>query len=169
MLTHAFNAMPGIHHRAPGPVTAAALDNRVIIELILDGHHVDPSVAALLFAATPGRIAIVTDAMAGAGLPDGEFTLGTLDVTVSGGIARLRGTETIAGSTATQDVSLRLAIEEAHIAPATAIEALTLTPARALGMDLHHGLLAPGFTCDAVRLTPEWSVLDVWADGHHVA
>jgi len=169
MLTHAFNAMPGIHHRAPGPIVAAFSDNRVVIELILDGHHVDPSVAALLFAATPGRIAIVTDAMAGAGLPDGDFTLGTLEVTVSGGVARLRGTETIAGSTVTQDVALRIAIEELHIPPSAAVEALTLTPARALGMEWHRGLLAPGFSSDAVRLSPDWGVLDVWANGLHIS
>jgi len=103
--------------------------------------------------------------MAGAGLPDGDFTLGTLEVTVSGGGARLRGTETIAGSTVTQDVALRIAIEEAHISPSVAIEALTLTPARVLEMGGNHGLLTPGYSADAVRLAPDWRVLDVWANG----
>jgi N-acetylglucosamine-6-phosphate deacetylase len=67
LLTHAFNAMPGIHHRAPGPVVAAFDDERVTIEIVLDGHHVHPDVAALAFTAAPDRVALATDAMAAAG------------------------------------------------------------------------------------------------------
>lgn len=165
VLTHAFNAMPGIHHRAPGPVVAAFDDERVTLELILDGKHVHPSVANLAFGAAPGRIALVTDAMAAAGSEDGDYTLGTLNVAVRDGLAMLRGTTTIAGSTLTQDRALRIAMRDAHIAPAAAVEALTLTPARALGLDHRHGLLAPGFVADAVRLDHEWHVAGVWADG----
>ena len=69
ILTHAFNAMRGIHHRAPGPVVAALRDERVTLELIADGVHVHPDVVSLAFAAAPSRIALITDAMAAAGLP----------------------------------------------------------------------------------------------------
>lgn len=165
ILTHAFNAMPGIHHRAPGPVTAAFGDDRIVIELILDGEHVHPQVAALLFAEAPGRIALITDAMAAADSPDGDYALGTLDVTVLQGLARLRGTSTIAGSTLTQDVALRFAMEITELSPTAAIEAVTLTPARALGLEHQHGLLAPGYVADAVLLTPDWQVTEVWANG----
>ncbi|CAN5302081.1 N-acetylglucosamine-6-phosphate deacetylase [soil metagenome] len=165
VLTHAFNAMPGIHHRAPGPVTAAFDDERVTLELILDGKHVHPSVARLAFGAAPGRIALVTDAMAAAGSEDGDYTLGTLNVAVRDGLAMLRGTTTIAGSTLTQDRALRIAMRDAGIAPAAAVEALTLTPARALGLDHRHGLLAPGYVADAVLLDHDWHVTGVWADG----
>lgn len=165
LLTHAFNAMPGIHHRAPGPVVAAFDDDRVTLELILDGKHVHPSVAHLAFGAAPGRIALVTDAMAAAGSDDGDYTLGSLNVAVRDGLAMLRGTATIAGSTLTQDRALRIAMRDAGIAPAAAVEALTLTPARALGLDHRHGLLAPGFAADAVLLDNEWHVAGVWADG----
>ena len=165
LLTHAFNAMPGIHHRAPGPVVAAFDDERVILELILDGKHVHPSVAHLAFGAAPGRIALVTDAMAAAGSVDGDYTLGDLNVAVRDGLAMLRGTATIAGSTLTQDAALRCAVNEAGVSAKDAVAALTLTPARALGLEHRHGMLAPGFAADAVLLDHSWHVTGVWADG----
>ncbi|HEU4808411.1 MAG TPA: N-acetylglucosamine-6-phosphate deacetylase [Homoserinimonas sp.] len=165
ILTHAFNAMPGIHHRAPGPITAAFEDHRVTVELILDGLHVHPHVAAIAFRAAPGRMALVTDAMAAAGSDDGDYRLGSLNVSVRDGLAVLRGTNTIAGSTLTQDHALRCAIAQAGIAPADAITALTSTPARALGLGDQFGRLAPGFAADAVLLDAEWRVEEVWANG----
>jgi len=169
IVTHVFNAMPGIHHRAPGPVVAAFEDDRVTLELILDGEHVHPDVAAMVFASAPGRVALVTDAMAAAGSHDGDYTLGSLTVTVHEGIARLRGTPTIAGSTLTQDVALRIAVTRSRVEPNRAVEALTLTPARALGLGHRHGLLAPGFAADAVLLDHDWRVTGVWADGRPLA
>ena len=163
MLTHAFNAMPGIHHRAPGPVVAAFDDDRVTLELILDGVHVHPSVAQLAFGAAPGRIALVTDAMAAAGSIDGDYTLGAMTVAVRDGLAMLRGTSTLAGSTLTQDAALRLALT--IVPPADAVAALTITPARALGLDQRHGMLEPGYVADAVLLDHRWNVTAVWADG----
>src|SRR5690606_7124782 len=82
ILTHAFNAMPGIHHRAPGPVLAAAADRRIVLEAIADNIHLDPAVIKLLFDSAPGRVALVTDAMAAAGSADGEYDLGAVRVTV---------------------------------------------------------------------------------------
>ncbi len=168
LLTHAFNAMPGIHHRAPGPVVAAFEDVRVTIELILDGKHVHPDVVHLAFAAAPDRIALVTDAMAAAGSVDGDYTLGSLNVAVRNGLAMLRGTDTIAGSTLTQDSAFRQAMRDAHIPPRDAIAALTHTPARALGLDHRHGMLAAGFAADAVLLDHEWRVVEVWANGQRI-
>jgi N-acetylglucosamine-6-phosphate deacetylase len=165
ILTHAFNAMPGIHHRDPGPVVAAFDDERVTLELILDGKHVHPSVAHFAFGAAPGRIALVTDAMAAAGSVDGDYTLGSLNVAVRDGLAMLRGTNTIAGSTLTQDSAFRQAMRDARITPTEAIAALTRTPARALGLEHRHGMLAAGYAADAVVLDHEWRVTAVWADG----
>jgi len=165
IVTHAFNAMPGIHHRAPGPLVAAFEDDRVTIELILDGQHVHPDVAAMVFASAAGRVALISDAMAAAGSVDGDYDLGSLRVTVREGLALLEGTTTIAGSTLTQDVALRLAIQRAGVAPSAAVKALTHTPARALGLHHRHGLLAPGFAADAVLLEHDWSVSEVWANG----
>jgi N-acetylglucosamine-6-phosphate deacetylase len=165
LLTHAFNAMPGIHHRAPGPIVAAMQDDRVILELILDGLHVHPDVARLTFTEAPGRVALITDAMAAAGSDDGDYRLGTLNVTVAGGLAVLSGTDTIAGSTLTQDAALRIAIEAANIEPHRAVEALTLTPARVLGREHELGLLKSGYAADAVLLDHEWRVRSVWGAG----
>ena len=165
ILTHAFNAMPGIHHRAPGPVVAAFDDERVTLELIVDGMHVHPSVVHLAFGLAPGRIALVTDAMAAAGSKDGDYTLGSRQVSVRDGLATIRGTSTIAGSTLTQDAALRRAMTEARISPLDAVTALTLIPARALGLDHRHGLLSPGYVADTVLLDHAWNVTEVWAAG----
>lgn len=168
MLTHAFNAMPGIHHRAPGPVAAAFDDERVVLELVLDGVHVHPSVARVAFRSARGRIALVTDAMAAAGSADGFYRLGSLNVTVKDGIAVLNGTSTIAGSTLTQDVALRTALS-AGIDEAAAIEALTATPARVLGRRSEWGMLAAGFAADLVVLDADLRVERVWAAGGEIA
>ncbi len=165
ILTHAFNAMPGIHHRTPGPIIAAFEDDRVTLELIMDGKHVHPRVVQLAFGAAPGRIAFVTDAMAAAGYTDGDYSLGTMTVAVRDGLAMLRGTTTIAGSTLTQDSALRQAMRDVKIVPTDAIAALTVTPARALGLEHRYGLLAPGFAADAVLLDHEWHVQRVWGNG----
>lgn len=169
ILTHAFNAMNGIHHRAPGPIVAAFEDERVTIELILDGVHVHPDVAGMTFRAAPGRIALVTDAMAAAGSSDGDYRLGTLNVTVRDGLAVLRGTDTIAGSTLTQDAALRCAVQHADVHPVTAIGALTAVPAQALGLEHRLGYLRPGYAADAVVLDAGLHVERVWASGALVA
>ena len=165
LLTHAFNAMPGIGHRAPGPVIAAFEDDRVALELILDGEHVHPDVAALTFRSAPRRIALITDAMAAAGASDGDYELGTLTVEVRHGAAHIAGTDTLAGSTLTQDRALRFAIEHVRVDPVVAVAALTLTPATVLGLASRHGLLAAGFAADAVQLDSRWQVEHVWANG----
>lgn len=165
LLTHAFNAMPGIHHRAPGPVMAAIENPEVTLELILDGLHVDPVVAGLLFREAPGRVALITDAMAAAGASDGDYQLGGLNVTVHDGLAVLSGTDTIAGSTLTQDAALRNAVTLAGIDPVHAVTALTRTPARVLGEEHRLGRLHAGYVADAVLLDHEWNVRTVVADG----
>lgn len=168
LVTHAFNAMAGIGSRHPGPVGAALADERVTLELILDGRHVDPLVAQLLFTAAAGRVALVTDAMAAAGSGDGAYQLGTLAVVVRDGVAMVEGTGTLAGSTLTLDAALRRAVTELRIDPADAVAAVTSTPARALGLDDRFGLLAEGFAADAVLLDADWQVQRVWAAGREL-
>lgn len=169
ILTHAFNAMNGIHHRAPGPIIAAFEDDRVTIELILDGIHVHPDVAALAFRAASGRVALVTDAMAAAGAHDGDYRLGSLDVTVNDGRAAITGTDTIAGSTLTLDVAFRNAIMLAGLTPIDAVAAVTMVPAHALGLNHRLGRLAAGYAADAVILDHEFRVQRVWANGNAIA
>lgn len=164
ILTHAFNAMPPLHHRLPGPVGAAAADDRVTLEIIADGVHLDPAVVRIAFAAAPGRIALVTDAMAAAGASDGHYDLGSLSVEVTDGIARLAGGGAIAGSTLTQDAALRCAVASG-VALADAVAALTRVPAHAIGRVDDLGSLAPGMLADAVLLSAELDVRAVWVEG----
>ncbi|WIB77182.1 N-acetylglucosamine-6-phosphate deacetylase [Curtobacterium sp. MCPF17_002] len=168
LLTHAFNAMPGLHHRAPGPIGAAVADDRVALELILDGVHVHPVVATTLFRAAPGRVALITDAMGAAGAADGSYRLGSLDVTVTDGVAHVAGTDTIAGSTLTQDVALRNAVTRAGRTLPEAVAALTSVPAAALGLGDRLGRLAPGFAADLVALSPSLEVQRVWGAGREL-
>ena len=168
ILTHAFNAMNGIHHRAPGPVLAAAASPSVTLEIINDGVHVHPEVVRLAFAVAPGRIALITDAMAAAGSDDGTYQLGSLSVTVMDGVARLSEGKSIAGSTLTLDEALRRAVVEVGIDLTDAVTALTSTPARAIGRAADLGQLAPGFAADAVLFDGEFRVVSVWAAGVRV-
>ena len=173
LLTHAFNAMPGIGHREPGPVVAAIRDERVTAELVLDAVHVHPDVARLLLDAAPGRVALITDAMAAAGAADGTYRLGSLDVAVTDGVARLRQPDgspgSIAGSTLTLDHALRGATQLAGMSLPAAVAALTWVPARALGLDDRLGRLAPGYAADAVLLSEACEVRAVWGAGRRLA
>ena len=169
ILTHAFNAMRGLHHREPGPVAAATRDPRLVLELIADGVHVHPEVVRMVFASAPGRVALVTDAMAAAGASDGHYDLGSLGVDVVAGVARLSDGGAIAGSTLTQDAALRWCVETAGIELPAVVAALTETPARAIGRGDDLGRLLPGFAADAVLLDDALRVTGVWCDGARVA
>lgn len=121
--------------------------------------------ARLAFAAAPGRVALVTDARAAAVSGDGDYELGSMSVTVRGGHAVLTGTDTIAGSTLTQDLALSQAIDVVGVTPSEAVAAMTIVPARALGLGNRFGLLEPGYAADAVVLDDPGQVTEVWADG----
>jgi N-acetylglucosamine-6-phosphate deacetylase len=172
LLTHAFNAMPGIGHRKPGPIVAAIRDERVTAELILDGVHVHPDVARLLLDAADGRVALITDAMAAAGAADGAYKLGSLDVAVVDGVARLTGPDgapgPIAGSTLTLDRGLRAATQLCGMPLRSAVTALTWVPARVLGLDQRLGRLAPGYAADAVLLSGAFEVRAAWGAGRRL-
>lgn len=138
--THLFNAMRPVHHREPGPVTALVEDPRVTVEMIGDGVHLHPSLYRVVCdLAGPDRVTLVTDAMAAAGMPDGSYRLGTLDVDVTGGVAHVAGTDTIAGSTATMDRLFRFALEhgegEPDAALLQAVRQTSVNPARTVGFD----------------------------------
>jgi N-acetylglucosamine-6-phosphate deacetylase len=165
LLTHAFNAMPGLHHRAPGPIGAALERPGVVLELIADGLHVHPIVIAALFRMAPGRVALITDAMAAAGVGDGTYLLGSLQVEVRDGAARL-ASGSLAGSTLTLDAAIRTVVA-AGIPLAEAVLATTATPARAIGRpDL--GTLEVGAPADAVLLSTSLHVETVWAAGRRL-
>jgi N-acetylglucosamine-6-phosphate deacetylase len=168
LLTHAFNAMPGIRSREPGPVAAALRAEHVTLEVINDGVHVHPDAVRLLLAAAPGRVALVTDAMAAAGAGDGVYALGSRRVVVDGGVARLEGSDTLAGSTLTQDAAVRRAVLELGLPLGAAISAVTEVPAAAIGRGPDLGRLDPGYAADAVLLDDDLAVTAVWAAGQRL-
>ncbi|MBO0829786.1 MAG: N-acetylglucosamine-6-phosphate deacetylase [Streptosporangiales bacterium] len=150
--THLFNGMRPLHHREPGPVLACLAAAEVTCELINDGTHLaDPVVA---YAASSEHVALVTDAMAAAGMPDGVYRLGTMRVRVVDGVARLAEGDTIAGSTLTMDVAVRRAILDVGLTWPLVARAAALTPARVLGLDHLVGSLEPGKRADLVVLDP---------------
>lgn len=137
--THLFNAMRPIHHREPGPVIALLEDPRVTVEVIADGVHVDPALYRhVTRSAGDDRVALVTDAMAAAGMADGAYTIGPLAVDVTDGVAHLAETRTIAGSTATMDRLFRFAVEHSDLpadeALLLAVRQSSINPAHALGL-----------------------------------
>lgn len=164
--THLYNAMPGLHHREPGPVLGLVDDPRVWLELVADGVHVHPELLAATMRCAPGRVVLVTDAMAAAGCADGDYPLGDLAVEVRGGVARLAGQDTIAGSTLTLDAAVRLVVA-AGIDWRDALRAATILPAWYLGLDAV-GELRPGAWADAVVLDAAWGVRGVLRHGSWV-
>ncbi|TQC42830.1 N-acetylglucosamine-6-phosphate deacetylase [Rhodococcus sp. WS4] len=156
--THLFNAMPPLHHRAPGPVAAflaAAGRGDIVVELIADGVHLAPETVSMVFDTVgPEQIVLVSDAMAAAGVSDGDYELGPLDVRVSQGVARLATTDgsegAIAGGTARLLDVVRTTVFDSGIGLADAVAAATRTPARLLGLESERGTLAPGRRADIV-------------------
>lgn len=150
--THLFNGMPAIHHRSPGPVPALLGADDVVCELIPDGVHLhDGMLRFAVGAAGPRRIALVTDAMAAAGRPDGRYDLGGQPVVVTDGVARLARDGALAGSTLTMDAAVRRATAAGVSIVATCRMAAT-TPARVLGLGDRLGALSPGLRADLVVL-----------------
>ncbi|WP_234783952.1 N-acetylglucosamine-6-phosphate deacetylase [Mycobacteroides immunogenum] len=130
--THLFNAMRPVHHREPGPIPALLESPAVTIELIADGVHIHPAIYRMVLATVgPDRIALVTDAMCAAGMPDGAYQLGQLPVRVAGGEARLPD-GTIAGSTASMAELYRFA--ETQAGARIAALQTSVNPRRAVGI-----------------------------------
>lgn len=155
VLTHAFNGMHGLAHRAPGPVAAAFDCDWVTLEVIADGHHVDPRMVQLLHDNAPGRVALISDAMAAAGMPDGEYLLGELPVRVVDGLPRLLDQAGELGSIAGSTLRLLQAVNRVcgwGFATGQALAAASRVPARALGVDGVYGSLQPGRSADFVVL-----------------
>ena len=166
--THLFNAMRPIHHREPGPVIALLEDPRVSVEVIADGVHVDAALYRHVSrSAGDDRVSLVTDAMAAAGMADGTYRIGPLAVEVADSVARLAGTDTIAGSTATMDQLFRFAVAGSGLprdeALLTAVRQSSVNPARALG--LPSAELTAGSRADLVVLDADLMVTDVLFGG----
>lgn len=170
-VTHLFNAMPSLHHRSPGPVSAclsAARAGNAVVELIADGVHLAPETVQTVFELVGAdNIALVTDSMAATGLQDGHYRLGPLAVTVEGSVARVDGTGAIAGGTATLLDVVRSAVK-AGVAMRDAITSATAVPAAVLGLSRQAGDLRAGMPADVVVVDPQLNLAGVLRRGEWV-
>lgn len=144
-MTHLYNAMPGIGHRAPGPIVAAQ-EAGAEVELITDGVHIHPATVRFTFRVFGAdRVILISDSMMACGLPDGHYSLGGQAVAVRGRRAVLTAQPgTIAGSATCLYDCLRRAVLEMDVPLADAVRAAALNPARSIGIEADYGSLAPG-------------------------
>lgn len=163
-VTHLFNAMPPLLHRAPGVIGAACENEQVTAELIGDGLHVHPSVVRLAYRAFgPARLCLISDSLSCCGCENGVYWLGGQQVFLDGAIARLAD-GTIAGSAnhlfgiLKQTVSMGIPLEDA-------VRMATYNPAKVLGVEQEVGQIAPGRRADFLVCTPDLQLRQVWLGG----
>jgi N-acetylglucosamine-6-phosphate deacetylase len=161
-VTHLFNAMRPFGHRDPGVAGTALARADVVVQLIADGVHLAPETILATWRAARGRIVLVSDLISASGLGDGTFRLGTVDVTVEGGVSRLAD-GTLAGAVRPLAWGLRMLVE-LGVPIVEAVDAVTRTPARLLGRD-DIGVLRPGSAADLVVLDDNFAVASVLAGG----
>ena len=162
-LTHLYNAMPGIHHRKPGPIGAGSERENVVAELICDGQHVHSSAVRMAFKLFPGRICLISDALRCCGMPDGQYTLGGQDVWLQNGAAHLAD-GTLAGSAANLYDCMRKAVEFG-IPKEQAILAATFIPAREIGCEAEIGSIVVGMPANFVICDEMLSRKTVYLEG----
>ena len=144
-MTHLYNAMPGITHRAPGPILAA-LEKGAEVELITDNVHIHPAVVRFTFHTFgDDHMILIADSMMACGLPDGQYSLGGQAVTVKGRRATLTEQPgTIAGSATCLYDCMKVAVKEMNVPLESAVRAASENPARSIGIDNDYGSLAAG-------------------------
>lgn len=166
LVTHAYQAMHDIAHRAPGIVGAATQTPGVRLELIVDGVHNHDAVVAMTFASAPRRIVLITDAAPAVGRPPGTLSkIGAVDIVVrdDGRITR-RDDDTLAGSALTMDAAVRNAVA-AGIALVDVVHAAATAPAEALGLEAEYGSIRVGRRADFVVVDDALTVMEVVVDG----
>jgi N-acetylglucosamine-6-phosphate deacetylase len=164
--THLFNAMSPLEHRAPGVAGAMLTDRRATIEIITDGIHIHPAIARLVIAARGFQdVALITDAVAPAGLPEGDYEFVGRKITVCCGAVRL-ASGALAGSILTLDRAVRNIVTFSGIGWSEAISMATHVPATIAGVALRKGRIAPGADADLVALDDYGFVQRTWVRGH---
>jgi N-acetylglucosamine-6-phosphate deacetylase len=173
-VTHTFNCMSSARRRGAfrvaGLLEAALARPDVICEVIADGYHVEPTLLRMLWAAKgPDRVALITDATAGAGLAIGEeFDLGGIPCRVGDGVAFTADGSALAGSTCGMIDCVRSLVREAGVPLGDAIRAASRTPAAALGLEMICGTLTPGAPADMVVFDEDFRVRQTWVGGRVV-
>jgi N-acetylglucosamine-6-phosphate deacetylase len=161
---HVYNAMRPFSHRDTGVIGAVLTSPEVSAELIADGVHVDEAAMRLLLQAKGASgVILISDGISATGMPDGKYSLGTIEVTVAGGVCR-NAEGRLAGSTLTLDRALRN-IVALGASLGDAVRMLTLNPATLLGIEFKKGALRPGADADIVLLDQGLRIAGVWARG----
>ena len=156
--THTYNGMLGLHHREPGTLGGVLTEDRIYGQIIADGIHTHPAMVKLLVRAKgPGRVILITDAIRAAGLPDGDYHLGSQPVTVRDGVCRIAN-GSLAGSTATMDAVLRNVVKFTGLTLPEAIPMATAVPAEAMKLAGRKGALTPGADADVILLNKDLRV-----------
>ena len=152
VITHFYNAIPRIDHYHPGIKLVGLLNDSVVLELINDGHHVANAAVELVLKNAPDRVVLITDAMCAAGVEGpGSYKIGSLDVVVESGVARLKSNGTLAGSTLTMKRTFERLIEEFGASIEYASYCASTLPARTLGIE-YVGEIAVGKSANFVEL-----------------
>ena len=159
-LTHTYNAMSPFHHRDGGAVGAGLLNKNVYCELIADGFHVSPEAVKLAYELKGKKLVLITDSMAAAGMPDGEYSIAGLPVTVKDGKARTHE-GAIAGSTLSLIDGVKNLAAFAEIPFPEALYHATVAPAKMLGVFDTVGSLEAGKTANMLVLDKELNVREV--------
>lgn len=166
---HTFNGMRPIHHRDPGVLGAVLSDDRVVCELIGDGHHVHPGTIRLLYKSKgPRKIALITDAVEVAGLPDGEYISERTSVLLHDGIVELTDGSSLAGSVLTMDQAYRNILSYLSISPVEASLMASTTPATSIGIGHKKGRIAVGMDADLTILDSQLMVIQTIVEGTSV-
>ncbi|MGG1598576.1 N-acetylglucosamine-6-phosphate deacetylase [Paenibacillus naphthalenovorans] len=163
---HTFNAMKGLHHREPGVVGAVLTEDAIGAEMIADGRHIHPACIRLLMQVKRNdNLMLVTDAISAAGLGDGDYRFGGLEVTVRNGAATLKDGRTLAGSTLTMIDAFRFMVNTIGASVPEVSRMASHNPAKALGIADRTGSIAPGKQADLLLVSPELSIDKVWVKG----
>lgn len=165
-VTHLYNGMPSLHHRTPG-IIAAAFDSGAAVELIPDGYHVHPAIVRMTDKLFDEKLILISDSIRCAGMPEGEYDLGGLSVMMKDNKAVLLNTDTIAGSSIHLMDGMKNSIRYG-MSLNSAIDAVTIRPAKVLGMDKIIGSLDVGKAADFVILSHELEIINVFIDGKSI-
>ncbi len=157
-VTHMFNGMAGLHHRAPGTLGGCLADDRLFAQIICDGVHIHPQMVKMAVRAkTPDRTILITDAICGTGLPDGEYQFDGQEMKVVDGIPRTPEGG-LSGSTLTLDRAVKNSMEFTGLPINEVLPMATAVPAKAMGWEGRKGTLSPGADADIIILDNAYQV-----------
>ncbi|NIK76027.1 N-acetylglucosamine-6-phosphate deacetylase [Paenibacillus castaneae] len=166
---HTYNAMRGLHHREPGTLGAVLTDERIYAEIIADGIHVHPAAIRLLLAAkSTDHVILITDAMAAAGMPNGQYSLGGLAVNMKDGVATLSEGNALAGSCLTMIGAVRFILKHTNLTISEVSRLASSNAAKQLGINDRTGSIETGKQADLVLTDVQMNVQQTWVQGRSV-